>query len=296
MKIEFDRTVRQRAQYCPSIDAVESSGPVASFTKCVGNCMPCDKVMQIGATACLPAGPVESTILGGSTMSKSCNGVTIDAGGRGGHNSVTTKAFSCNNIEYCCAHVCYGGTNSADCGNEDFCGCQKGYWSTYTTATADGSTIPAGSKQTYEGRTERSAAHKAACRCVTLSVDKAVSICQSGSCIDESSKICDSSYGCSGGGSGCDTGKCTCKPKDVDVWDENTITFVQCQAECTRVNMVIPFSNEGIAKAKGTGCGIDIMEMWVSSPAFSASCGWHVDAAGTGWAPDDCGKGLNINY
>ena len=69
-------------------------------------------------------------------MSKSCNGVTIDAGGRGGHNSVTTKAFTCNNIEYCCAHVCYGGTNSADCGNDDFCGCQKGYWSTYTAANS----------------------------------------------------------------------------------------------------------------------------------------------------------------
>ena len=169
-------------------------------------------------------------------------------------------------------------------------------WSTYTTATADGSTIPAGNKQTYDGRTERSAAHKAACRCVTLSVDKAVSICQSGTCIDESSKICDSSYGCSGGDLGCDTGKCACKPKNVDVWDENTITFVQCQAECARVNMVIPFSNEGIAKSKGTGCGIDIMEMWVSSPTFSAACGWHVDAAGTGWAPDYCGKGLSINY
>jgi hypothetical protein len=74
--------------------------------------------------------------IGGGPMSKSCNGVTIDAGGRGGHNSVTTKAFTCNNIEYCCAHVCYGGTNSADCGNDDFCGCQKGYWSTYTAANS----------------------------------------------------------------------------------------------------------------------------------------------------------------
>ena len=112
-----------------------------------------------------------------------------------------------------------------------------------------GSTIPLGSEQTYDGRTKRSASYNAACRCVTVSVDKAVSICQSGS------TVCDASH------------TSPCKPKDVLA---NTMTFAQCQAECARINMVVPFSNAGIAKSLDTGCNFNEMERWVSSSSLGS--------------------------
>jgi hypothetical protein len=109
---------------------------------------------------------------------------------------------------------------------------------------------------------QHNTAHKAYCRCVSKDYKKALSICNSGTCITDSSKVCDTSFGCSV--AGCESKTCTCRPKFGDGMI-NKMTYFQCQLECNRVLMVVPFSEEGRKKAQGTGCGIDSSEMWVSS-------------------------------
>ena len=44
-----------------------------------------------------------------------------------------SQLFPCNSVNYCCDSRCWQ-TNTNDCGNQNFCGCWSGYYTTYITS------------------------------------------------------------------------------------------------------------------------------------------------------------------
>jgi hypothetical protein len=90
-----------------------------------------------------------------------------------------------------------------------------------------GCTIPRGNQ--WSTPVTKHSSHKASCRCVNADNSRGLSICNTGS-------------------------------------GNNTMTFKQCTQQCASANMEIPSNDAGIKVAVGTGCGFDILEIWIRSP------------------------------
>ena len=45
------------------------------------------------------------------------------------------------------------------------------------------------------------------------------------------------------------------------------MTFVDCEAQCARINMRLPANSADILFSRGTGCGADAQNLWVSGRA-----------------------------
>ena len=110
-----------------------------------------------------------------------------------------------------------------------------------------------------EERPIQSISHTAQCRCVNVGHTKAASICR----LDENTQTCkdldllataDSEYVCQ-------------SHNNVNLDQNQELTFDQCAAQCNLMNMRIPSTVNAVVFASGSkdGCQINNKEMWVTS-------------------------------
>lgn len=121
-------------------------------------------------------------------------------------------------------------------------------------------TIDEGMQRAWaDTKTARYSTEKASCRCVNSDISKGLSICLAGCGMDENTGHCDNSYGCTKGS--CSDTTCMCKPHPSIT--ERDMTYDQCQTECARADMVIPYNEAGVVKSQNTGCGHNGKRIWI---------------------------------
>merc|ERR1711871_203233 len=119
-----------------------------------------------------------------------------------------------------------------------------------------------GSSARWNGRLLATSANvtHAVCRCVTPDERKSVSICNEG--CGEPNKVCDNSFGCTDIERRCDKEKCTCKPNGLT--EVKTYTYTQCEQQCSRIGMQVPFNFDSFRATEGTGCNGNSAFVWVN--------------------------------
>ena len=100
---------------------------------------------------------------------------------------------------------------------------------------------------------------RAKCRCSAPDLSKGLSICNDG--CGNPNTVCNENYGCTDVHKGCRADSCTCKPDGLQGSD---YTFTECEQQCARIGMLVPWSQESVFASESTGCNTNSKTMWVN--------------------------------